>query len=91
MCLTKCLSFIKDKNARVVVFRQSQPQLKMSGGIVDESFQIFPHVGGTYKVQQMKWVFDGSGAAAAGATIQFAAIPDDAALAGWQGSQLTHK
>jgi len=90
MCLTKCLSFIRDKNARVIVFRQTQPQLKVSGGIIDESHQIFPHVGGEYKVQQMKWVFDGSGMAAKGATVQFAAIPDDAALAGWQGSQLTH-
>lgn len=90
MCLTKCLSFIRDKNARVIVFRQTQPQLKVSGGIIDESHQIFPHVGGEYKVQQMKWVFDGSGIAAKGATVQFAAIPDDAALAGWQGSQLTH-
>ena len=91
MCLTKCLSFIKDKNARVIVFRQTRPQLMVSGGIIDESHNIFPHVGGEYKIQQMKWVFDGSGIAAKGATVQFAAIPDDAALAGWQGSQLTHK
>lgn len=88
--LTKCLQFIQDPNARVIVFRQTQPQLKVSGGIIDESHQIFPHVGGEYKVQAMKWVFNGKKGAAKGATIQFAAIPDDASLSGWQGSQLTH-
>lgn len=84
VCLTKAIAFVQDPNARVIIFRQTMPQLKVSGGLIDESHQIYPFIGGEYKIQAGKWVFPN------GATIQFSAIPDDAALAGWQGSQLTH-
>ena len=54
-------------------------QLKVSGGIVDESHQIYPYFGGIFKAQALKWVFP------SGATLQFAAIGDDRDLPGWQG------
>lgn len=78
-CLTKYLSYLSDPNFRGVVFRQSLPQLKVSGGIADESHKIYPLFGGVYKSQAMKWVFP------SGATLQFAAIGDDRDLPGWQG------
>lgn len=84
VCLTKYLSYLSDPHFRGVVFRQSLPQLKVSGGIVDESHNIYPHFGGVFKSQAMKWVFP------SGATLQFAAIGDDRDLPGWQGSQLTN-
>ena len=83
-CLTKYLPALKDPYARIVVFRQTRPQLVASGGLVDESKQIYPHFGGVFKSQAMKWIFP------SGATIQFAAIGSDRDLPSWQGSQLTH-
>lgn len=62
----------------------NKKQLKVSGGIVDESHQIYPYFGGIFKAQALKWVFP------SGATLQFAAIGDDRDLPGWQGSQLTN-
>lgn len=88
MCLTKAIKYIQDPAARVMIIRQSYPTLKLSGGLVDMSKDIFPHFGGTYKEQAMKWVFDGTNGSAAGATIQFGAIPDN--LAEWQGLAATH-
>lgn len=59
-------------------------QLLVSGGIVDESHKIYPHFGGRFYSQSLKWVFP------SGATLQFAAIGADRDLPGWQGSQLTN-
>ena len=83
-CLMKYLPALSDPAARILVARETQPQLKVSGGMIDESHKIYPHFGGVYKAQAMKWIFP------SGSTIQFAGIPDDKALSGWQGSQLTN-
>lgn len=84
MCLTKYLGYLPDPGFKGVILRQSAPQLSVSGGIIDESHQIYPHFGGVYRSQAKKWIFP------SGATIQFAAIGDDRDLPGWQGSQLTN-
>lgn len=81
-CLTKALEFIKDPAARVLIVRKTFPQLKISGGLWDESHLIYPHFGGIPKVQSLTWKFKN------GATIQLAAIPDN--LLDWQGLQATH-
>lgn len=81
-CLTKALKYINDPKARVMIVRRSYPMLKLSGGLWDESKSIYRHFGGIPKVQTLTWVFPN------GATIQFAAIPDD--LSEWQGLQATN-
>lgn len=81
-CLLKAVSFIKDPAARVLIVRESYPTLKLSGGLWDESHNIFPHFNGTPKVQRLTWVFPN------GATIQFAAMPDN--LDEWRGLQATN-
>lgn len=81
-CLTKSLKYINDPKARVMIVRRSYPMLKLSGGLWDESKSIYRHFGGVPKVQTLTWVFRN------GATIQFAAIPDD--LSEWQGLQATN-
>lgn len=81
-CLTKALKYINDPAARVMIVRRSYPMLKLSGGLVDESKGIYSHFGGVLKVQALTWVFPN------GATIQFAAIPDN--LGEWQGLQATN-
>ncbi len=81
-CLTKALKYINDPAARVLIVRRTYPQLKISGGLWDESRKIYNHFGGIPKVQKMTWEFKN------GATIQFAALPDD--LLEWQGLQASH-
>lgn len=81
-CLTKALKYINDPAARVLIVRRSYPMLKLSGGLWDESQSIYKHFDGVPKVQSLTWVFPN------GATIQFAAIPDN--LADWQGLQASH-
>lgn len=80
--LVKALKFINDPAARIMIIRRSYPMLKLSGGMVDESKGIYKHFGGVFKVQPLTWIFPN------GATIQFAALPDD--LGEWQGLQATH-
>lgn len=81
-CLTKALKYINDPAARVLIVRRTYPMLKISGGLWDESKKIYRHFGGIPKIQKLTWEFPN------GATIQFAAIPDD--LSEWQGLQATN-
>lgn len=81
-CLTKSLAYIDDPAARVMIIRRSYPMLKLSGGLVDESKEIYSHFGGVLGIQALTWKFP------SGATIQFGAIPDK--LSEWQGLQSTH-
>lgn len=81
-CLLKALKYVQDPAARVVIVRESYPTLKLSGGLWDESHNIYPHFGATPKVQRLTWVFKN------GATIQFAALPDN--LDEWRGMQATN-
>jgi len=81
-CLTKALKYINDPAARVLIVRRTYPMLKISGGLWDESKKIYRHFGGVPKIQKLTWEFPN------GATIQFAAIPDD--LSEWQGLQATN-
>lgn len=81
-CLMKALHYVKDPAARVLIVRQTYPMLKISGGLWDESFGMYPLFGGIPKVQKMTWVFPN------GATVQFAALPDN--IKDWQGLQASH-
>lgn len=81
-CLTKALKYINDPAARVLIVRRSYPMIKLSGGLWDESKDIYSHFGGVPGVQSLTWKFPN------GATIQFAAIPDK--LSEWQGLQASH-
>jgi predicted phage terminase large subunit-like protein len=81
-CLTKAIAYINDPAARVLIVRKSFPQLKLPGGLIDESKAIYKHFKGRYHVQPCTWVFPN------GARIQFAPIPDN--ILEWQGLQATH-
>lgn len=64
-----------------MIIRRSYPMLKLQGGLVDESKDIYSHFGGVFGVQSLTWKFPN------GASIQFGAIPDK--LADWQGLAAT--
>lgn len=81
-CLLKALKYVEDPAARVLIVRESYPVLKLPGGLIDESKNIYPHFNPVWKVQPLTWEF------ANGAEIKFAAIPQN--LMEWQGLQATH-
>jgi len=86
-CLTKYLPNslsrgIDDPNFKCIIFRRSQPELMIAGGMIDESHKIYPHFGGVFKAQQKKWVFPSGG------FIQFKGMPDN--MKTLQGLQATH-
>jgi predicted phage terminase large subunit-like protein len=82
-CLMKAMRIcLEDKNARILITRRSFPQLKITGGMIDESKKMYPGFGAKFKVMDSKWIWPN------GATIQFAPIPDDPLQ--WQGLQATH-
>ena len=81
-CLIKALKYINDPAARILIVRRSYPMLKLAGGLIDESKQIYRHFKGRFYVQTSTWHFPN------GATIQFAPIPDK--VEEWQGLQATH-
>lgn len=82
VCLTKYLPNISNKDFKGIVFRKTMPELKVAGGIVDESKKIYPWFKGVYKKQEMKWEFPN------GAFLQFRGIPDD--ISSLQGMQATN-
>lgn len=84
ICLTKFLQYIDDPNTKIIIFRQTYKQIKGVGSLEDASKDIYPHFGGIYKVQQMRWVFP------SGAMIQFGAVDSLKALEGYKGTEFTH-
>lgn len=81
-CLLKALKYVQDKNARVLIVRETFPVLKLPGGLIDESKRLYPPWGAVFKVQASTWIFPN------GAEIKFAPIPQN--IAEWQGLQATH-
>ena len=78
LSLLKAVKWINDPAARIMVVRQSYPQLK---DLINESKNIYPHFGGEFKVQAKTWVFPN------GAEVEFKAMPKD--LYELQGTQKT--
>lgn len=79
LCLLKATAWIQDPAAKVMILRQSYPQLK---DLISASKQIYPHFGGIYKAQPKTWEFPN------GAEIDFKAMPKD--LYEVQGWERTH-
>ncbi len=80
--LLKALKYCQDPKARVLIARETYPVLKLPGGLVDESKNIYPHFGAVWNVQPLMWKFPN------GAEIKFAAIPQN--LMEWQGLQASN-
>jgi predicted phage terminase large subunit-like protein len=81
-CLIKALKFVQNPAARVLIVRQSFPMLKLPGGLIDESKQIYPYFKAEFNIQDTRWVFPN------GAEIKFSALPSD--VQEWQGLQASH-
>lgn len=55
--LLDTLRHIDVKNAGVVVFRRTFPEISNEGGLWDESTKIFPLAGAKARMKDMQWVF----------------------------------
>lgn len=76
LSLLKAVKLVEDPAAKVMVLRQSYPQLK---DLISASKQIYPHFGGMYKAQAKVWIFPN------GAEIDFKAMPKDLyEVQGWE-------
>lgn len=76
MALLKATKLVQDPAAKVMIIRQSYPQLK---DLISASKQIYPHFGAVYKSQSKVWIFPN------GAEIDFKAMPKDLyEVQGWE-------
>lgn len=84
LMLLKCLKWIQDPKAKIVIFRTQLSLIKLAGGLVSESKNIFPHFGGVYKTQAMEWHFPN------GAMVKFAHMPNEDSMTMYLGLAATH-
>lgn len=75
------LYYLDKDNYHAVIFRRSLPQCKKPGGLWDKSFEIYPHLGGTERISELKWSFP------SGATIQFSHLHQPKSWMDWQGTE----
>ena len=70
------------KNFTAVLLRRTSKQLTKAGGPWDESFNLYPHVGGEPKTSTLEWNFP------AGSKITMGHIEYEKDLTSWDGSQI---
>ncbi len=80
--LVKTMKYIGDKDARIVILRETVPLLKIPGGLLEESHKMYPEFGGVFNAQTRKWRFP------SGCVIQFSPFPNKPE--DWKGMQATH-
>ena len=66
---------------RIIIARNSRPDLTQSGGLVSESESMYYDFKGLFNKQDLRWTFP------TGSTIQFLGVPDEATLNKRQGLQ----
>jgi predicted phage terminase large subunit-like protein len=77
------LRHIGNKDARVITFRRQSTQITNQGGLWDESFKIYPHLGATSNAQHLRWKFP------SGAQIGYAHLQHVKDIYNHQGAQYT--
>jgi predicted phage terminase large subunit-like protein len=65
-----------------VIFRRTCPEITNEGGLWDESFKLYPHVGGAPKSGDLSWRFP------SGASVSFGHIQYESDVLKWHSSQI---
>lgn len=65
-----------------VIFRRTYPQIEREGGLWDESYELYPHVGGKSNFSDLQWRFP------SGAKVSFAHLQHPANVEDWKGAQI---
>ena len=79
--LMECLRHLNVPNFYTLFLRRTKAEIKLPGGPIDESRNIFPLFNGEYSDSYMKWSFP------SGAKVQFAGIELEKDLENFKGSQ----
>lgn len=69
-------------NFGAVIFRRTTPEITNQGGLWDESFNIYPLLGGTPSVGNLRWTFP------SGARVEFDHLQHETDKKKYQGSQI---
>lgn len=87
--LMEILKNIEDPKFAAVYFRRTKETIRATGGLWDESSDLFPLFGGHPSESILKWRFpDPNNAAKYGATVDFEGIEYEKDLSKWQGAQI---
>jgi predicted phage terminase large subunit-like protein len=66
-----------------VTFRRSIPSIRNPGSIWDQSYLVYPEIGGSDKQSSLEWEWPGAG------KIKFAHLEHESTVYDWHGSQIT--
>lgn len=80
--LLEPLYHVANPNFGAVIFRRTRPQLTMTGGLWEESFRLYPHLGAVPRETMLDWKFP------SGATVRFAHLEHERDLENWLGAQI---
>src|ERR1700722_1555113 len=73
---------IGNRGFRSVIFRRTIPMIRLPGGLLDTSEQIFPALGAKLNQSSLEWNFK------TGAVVKLAGMEMESDRYGWQGSQI---
>ncbi|CAB4144934.1 Archaeophage PsiM2, terminase large subunit [uncultured Caudovirales phage] len=76
------LRHIELRSFNAVTFRRTSVQVRNAGSLWDESWKIYPQLGGVAKQSTLEWEFD------SGARVKFAHMEHEATKLDWQGSAI---
>lgn len=76
------LYHIKNPNFGAVIFRRTQPQILMEGGLWDESEKLYPYAEGQSQRGALRWSFP------SGATVSFRSMENEMDYLKYDGSQI---
>lgn len=81
--LLEPLRHIDNPGFRAVVFRRTYPEHTLAGGPWEETFNLYPHLGGRATEDDLTWTFP------SGATISFGHMQHEESKARYRGAQIT--
>ena len=77
------LRYIGNPKYRAVIFRETSPQIRKAGGLLDATRRMYPKVGGKLNVTELSWTFP------SGARVELAHLQHDKDVTNWQGLEIT--
>lgn len=80
--LLETLRHINNPKFGAVFFRRTTPQIRNEGALWDESFELYPALGGIPKENALEWHFP------SGATVSMRHLEYDKTVNEWQGAQI---
>src|ERR1035438_1923858 len=66
--LLESLYHVANPRFRAILFRRTVPMIRLQGGLLDTSEQVYPPLGGVLNQSMLEWRF------ASGATVKFAGL-----------------